>query len=79
MFFSALPTPLRWRCGVVPVVRVVVVIVVLVGVIALLATGVASQRVLELVTIAGVLAAHVTSQLGRRREDDGRPRRRGRR
>jgi hypothetical protein len=61
------------------VVRVVVVIVVLVSVITLLVTGVASQRVLELVTIGGVLAAHVTSQLGRRRGDAGRPRRRGRR
>ena len=60
-------------------VRVVVVVVVLVGVITLLAAGVASQRVLELVTIGGVLAAHATSQLGRRREDDDRPRRRGRR
>lgn len=79
MVLSALLTPLRWRCGLVPVTRVLVVIVVFVGVITLLATGVASQRVLELVTIGGVLAAHFTSQLGRRRHNGGRRRRRSRR
>lgn len=78
MFSFALLTPLRWRCGVVPVVRVLVVVVVLIGVTSLLAAGVASQRVLELITIGGVLAASLTSQLGRRREGGGRQRRRRR-